>query len=147
MKKRILAVTLFIVGSFTGGLAISEHRQRAWMTIHYDMTEYNDDGTIYDTSKVVRVCNRRGEWSETQISSNGKLWPSHGKVTPRDESLASFPDAPRKEVLDRTVVVLSDKRSDFWYDPSLHQMLKIILYKDETRQTVWMVMEAVEVKD
>lgn len=147
MKKRILVVTLIIVGSFTGGLAISAYRQRAWMTIHYDVTEYNEDGTIYDTSKIVRVCNRRGEWSQTQILSNGKLWPSHGKVTPRDHSLASFPDAPRKAILDRTVVVLSDKRSDFWYDPSLHQNLKVILYNDETRQTVLMVQEAVEIKD
>jgi len=146
MKKRILVVTLLIVGSFSGGLAISEDRQRAWMTIHYDITEYNDDGTIYDTAKIVRICNRHGEWSATQISSNGKLWPSHGKVTPRDESLA-FPDAPRTEILDRTVLVLSDKRSDFWVDPSLHQFLKIILYTDETRQTVLMVMEAVEIKD
>lgn len=146
MKKQILAVTLLIVGSFTGGLAISEYRQRAWMTIHYDMTEYNDDGTIYDTSKIVRVCNRRGEWSETHISSKGKLMPSHGKVTPRDESL-EFPDAPRTEILDRTVLVLSDKRSDVWVDPSLHQFLKIILYNDETRQTVLMVVEAVEIKD
>ena len=147
MKKRILVVTLLIVGSFTGGLAISEYHQRAAITIHYDVTEYNDDGTISDTSKIVRVCNRRGEWYETQILSNGNLRPSKGKVTPRNQSLASFPDAPRKEILGRTVVVLSDKRSDAWYDPSLHQFLKIILYTDETRQTVQMVSEAVEIKD
>jgi hypothetical protein len=138
---------LLIVGSFSGGLAISEYRQRAAITIHYDVTEYNEDGTISDTSKIVRVCNRRGEWSETQILANGNLRTSNGKVTPRNESLASFPDSPRKEILDRTVVVLSDKRSDVWYDPSLHQFLKVILYTDETRHTVRMVEEAVEIKD
>lgn len=147
MKKRMLLVSLLIVGSFTGGLAISEYRQRAAITIHYDITEYNEDGTISGTSKVVRVCNRRGEWSETQIFPNGSLRATNGKVTPRDESLASFLDAPRKEILGRTVVVLSDKRSDMWYDPSLHQELKNILYTDETRQTVRVVIEAVEIKD
>jgi hypothetical protein len=147
VKKQILIVTLIIVGSFTVGLAISEYRQRAAITIHYDITEYNDDGTISDTSKIVRVCNRRGDWYETQILANGNLRPSHGKVTPRDESLASFPEAPRKEILGRTVVVLSDRRSDVWYDPSLHQLLKIILYTDDTRQTVQMVRDAVEIKD
>jgi hypothetical protein len=147
VKKRMLLVSLVIVGSFNGGLAISEYRQRAAITIHYDVTEYNDDGTISDKSKVVRVCNKRGEWYETQILANGNLRPGHGKVTPREESLASFPDAPRKEVLDRTVVVLFDRRAEAWYDPSLHQFLKTILYTDETRQTVQMVEEAVEIKD
>lgn len=147
MKKRILVVTLLIVASFSGGLAISEYRQRAAITINYTVTEYNEDGTISDTSKIVRVCNRRGEWSDTQILANGNLRASNGKVTPRDESLASFPDAPRKEILDRTVVVLSDKRSEAWYDPSLHQFLKTIVYTDETRQTVRAVIEAVEIKN
>lgn len=147
MKKRILVVTLLIVGSFTGGLAISEYRQRATTTINYTVTEYNEDGTISDSSKIVRVCNRRGEWYATQILSNGNLRPSHGKVTSRHESLDSFPDSPRKEILDRTVVVLFDKRSEAWYDPSLHQFLKTILYTDETRQTVRAVIEAVEIKD
>jgi hypothetical protein len=68
-------------------------------------------------------------------------------VTPRNDSLASFPDAPKKEILGRTVVVLSDKRSDAWYDPSLDQFLKVILYTDETRKTVQVVDEAVEIKD
>jgi hypothetical protein len=140
-------VTLLIVGSFAGGLGISEYRQRAAITIHYDVTEYNDDGTISDTSKIVRVCNRRGEWYNTQILANGNLRPSHGKVTPRNDSLASFPNAPKKEILGRTVVVLSDKRSDAWYDPSLDQFLKFILYTDETRKTVQVVDEAVEIKD
>jgi hypothetical protein len=138
---------LLIVASFSGGLAISEYRQRAAITINYTVTEYNEDGTISDTSKIVRVCNRRGEWSDTQILANGNLRASNGKVTPRDESLASFPDAPRKEILDRTVVVLSDKRSEAWYDPSLHQFLKTIVYTDETRQTVRAVIEAVEIKN
>jgi hypothetical protein len=142
-----LLVSLLIVGSFTGGLAISEYRQRAAITIHYDITEYNEDGTISGTSKVVRVCNRRGEWSETQIFANGNLRTGNGKVTPREESLNSFPDSQRKEILDRTVVVLFDKRSEAWYDPSLHQFLKSILYTDETRQTVRAVIEAVEIKD
>lgn len=147
MKKRILVVILLVVGSFTGGLALNRCRQRAVINIKYDVTEYNDDGTISDTSKVVRFCNRGGEWYETQILANGNLRPSRGNVTLRDESLASFPDAPRKEILDRTVVVLSDKRSDAWYDPSLHQLLKTILYTDETRKTVQMVQEATEIKD
>ena len=147
MKKRMLLVILLVVGSFTGGLALNRCRQRAVININYDVTEYNDDGTISDTSKVVRFCNRGGEWYETQILANGNLRPSRGNVTPRDESLASFQDAPRKQILGRTVVVLSDRRSDVWYDPSLHQLLKVILYTDDTRQTVQMVDEAVEIKD
>ena len=68
-------------------------------------------------------------------------------MTPRNESLASFPDAPREEILGRTVVVLFDRNSEAWYDPSTHQFLKNILYTDETRQTVHVVIEAVEIKD
>jgi hypothetical protein len=147
MKKRILLVTLVIVGSFSGGLAISEYRQRAAMTIHYTITSYNEDGTIYALSKSVRICNRRGEWSETTIFPDGRLFPASGKWTPPNESLASFPDAPREEILGRTVVVLFDRRSEGWYDPSLHQFLKNILYTDETRQTVTDVIEAVEIND
>lgn len=147
MKKRILAVVLFIVGSFTGGLALSEYRQRAAIVIHNKMTEYNEDGTIFAESKSVRVCNRRGEWTETQIFADGNLRTASGKVTPRNESLASFPDAPRQEVLGRTVVVVFDRRAEMWYDPELHQILKNILYTDETRQTVDLVIEAVEIKD
>lgn len=147
MKKRILAVSLIIAGAFSAGLALSEYRQRAATVIHYTMTEYNEDGTVYDTSKSVRVCNRRGEWTETQIFANGNMRTGNGKVTPRNESLASFPDAPRKEILDRTIVVVFDRRAEMWYDPELHQVLKDILYTDETRQTIEFVREAVEIKD
>ena len=147
MKKRILVVTLLIVGSFSGGLALSEYRQRAAIIINYKMTEYNDDGTILASSKSVRVCNRRGEWTETQIFADGNLRTANGKVTPRNESLASFPNAPREEILGRTVVVLFDRRAEAWYDQSTHQFLKNILYTDETRQTVEVVIEAVEIRD
>ncbi len=150
MKKRILVVALIIVGSFSGGLAISEYRQRAAVIIHFTITAYNEDGTIFDTSKSVWVGNRRGrrgEWTETTILPEGKLFNAHGKWTVRDESLASFPDAPREEILGRTVVVLFDRRAEMWYDPSLHQFLKHIIYTDETRQTVSDVIEAVEIKD
>ena len=147
MKKRILLVALVIVGSFSGGLAISEYRQRAAIVIHYTITEYNEDGTISDSSKSVRVCNRRGEWSETQVLSNGKLHTASGKVTPRHDSFASFPDAPREEILGRTVVVLFDRNAEVWLDPSTQQFLKDILYTDETRQTVRAVIEAVEIND
>lgn len=146
MKKGILVVMLVIVASFTGGLAISKYRRSKAITINYILTEYNEDGTVSDSSKIVRIFNGE-EWSEIQILSNGKLLPSHGKVTPRDDTLASFPDSPRKEILGRTVVVLSDRRTEAWYDPSLHDFLKNILYTDETRQTVSAVVEAVEIKD
>ena len=147
MKKRVLVVALVIVGSFSGGLAISKYRQRAAIIIHYTITSYNDDGTIHDVSKSVWVGNRRGEWTETQILSNGRLHTASGKVTPRHNTLASFPDAPREEILGRTVVVFFDRRTEMWYDPSLHQFLKHIIYTDETRQTVSDVIEAVEIKD
>jgi hypothetical protein len=147
VKKRIFVVALVIVGSFSGGLAISEYRQRAAIIIHYTITSYNEDGTIFDSSKSVRVCNRRGEWTETTISPDGRLFTASGKWTPPHESLASFPDAPREEILGRTVVILFDRRSEMWYDPSLHQFLKNILYTDETRQTVSDVIEAVEIKE
>jgi hypothetical protein len=147
MKKRVLLVALVIVGSFSVGLAISEYRQRAAIVIHYTITEYNEDGTIYDSSKSVRVCNRRGEWSETQVLSNGMLHTASGKVTPRHDSFASFPDAPKQEILGRPVVVLFDRNAEAWWDPSLQQFLKDILYTDETRQTVKAVIEAVEIKE
>lgn len=147
MKKRVLVVALVIVGSFSGGLAVSEYRQRAAIIIHYTITSYNDDGTIHDVSKSVWVGNGRGEWTETQILSNGKLHTASGKVTPRHNSLASFPDAPREEILGRTVVVLFDRNVEFWYDPSIHQVLKHIIHTDETRQTVSDVIEAVEIKE
>jgi|SRR5215216_563110 len=147
MKKRILVAALVIVGSFSGGLAISEYRQRAPIIIHYTMTEYDEDGTIFASSKIVRVCNRRGDWSETQTLPNDRLHTASGKWTPPEESLASFPDARREEILGRTVVVLFDRRAEFWYDPSLHQILKDILYTDETRQTVRAIAEAVEIKE
>jgi hypothetical protein len=150
MKKRIIVMALLIVGSFSVGLAISEYRQRAAVIIHYTITAYNEDGTIFDSSKSVWVGNRRGrqgEWTQTQIFRDGSLSNSSGKWTPPDESLASYPDAPRDEFLGRTVVVLFDRRSEAWYDPSLHLCLKTILYTDETRQTVSDVIEAVEIKD
>ena len=146
MKKGILVVTLVIVGSLTGGLAISKYRQSEAITINYTLTEYNEDGKISDSSKIVRIFNRHGEWSETQIFANGKLRTSHGKVTPREDGLVS-PDSPRKEILGRTVVVLFDRRTEAWYDPSLHDFLKNILYTDEKRQTVRAVVEAVEIKN
>jgi len=34
-----------------------------------------------------------------------------------------------------------------WFDPSTQQILKDIVYTDETRQTVSFVIEAVEIKD
>jgi len=147
MKRRILVVALVIFGSFSGGLAISEYRQRAAIVIHYTITGYNGDGTIHDVSKSVWVGNRRGEWTETQVLSNGKLHTASGKVTPRHDTLESYPDAPREEILGRTVVVLFDRNVEFWYDPSLHQALKHIIHTDETRQTVSDVIEAVEIKD
>jgi hypothetical protein len=113
VKKQILVVTLVIMGSFAGGLAISKYRQSAAITINYTLTEYNEDGTISDSSKIVRVCNRRGEWSQTQIFSNGGLRTSHGAVTPQD-GLVVPANSPRKEMLGRTVVVLSDKRTEAW---------------------------------
>lgn len=146
MKRRILIVTLVVVGSFAGGLAISKYRQSKAITINYTLTEYNDDGTISDSSKMVRIINGE-EWSETQILSNGKLWTSHGKLPPREDSLAFFPDSPRKEILGRTVVVLSERRTEAWYDPSLHDFLKNILYTDESHKTVRAVREAVEIKN
>ena len=150
VKKRILLVALIIVGSFGGGLAINEYSQRATVVIHFTITAYNEDGTIYDSSKSVWVGNRRGrkgEWTETQIFPNGKLSSASGTWTPPDESLASYPDAPREEILGRTVVVFFDRRAEAWWDPSLHQCLKTILYTDETRQTVSDVIEAVEIND
>lgn len=147
MKKQILVVTLVIIGSFTGGLAISKYRQSAAITINYTLTEYNEDGTISDSSKIVRIFNRQGEWSETQIFADGKLRTSDGKVTPREDSLDSFPDSSKKEILGRPVVVMFDQRTEAWYDPSLHDFLKNILYTDETRHTVRAVVEAVEIKN
>jgi len=147
VKKGIVVVTLVIVGSFTGGLAIGRYRQSAAITVNYTLTEYNEDGTISDSSKIVRIFNRRGEWSETQIFANGKLRTAHGNVTPHEESLNSFPNAPRKEILGRPVVVLSDRRTDAWYDPSLHDFLKNVLYTDDTKQTVRAIVEAVEIKN
>jgi len=150
MKKRVVMLVLIIVGSFSGGLAISEYRQRAAVIIHYTITGYNKDGTIVDSSKSVWVGNRRGrqgEWTETQMFRDGSLSTANGKWIPPDESLASYPDAPRDEILGRTVVILSDRRSDAWYDPSLHVSLKTIIYTDETRQTVSDVIEAVDIKD
>ncbi|MDQ2856905.1 MAG: hypothetical protein M3R68_11290 [Acidobacteriota bacterium] len=150
MSKRLLlalGLLMFFMVSFTGGLAISKYRQSAATTINYTLTEYNEDGKISDSSKIVRICNRHGEWSETQIFANGKLRTSQGKVTPREDSLDSFPDLPRKEILGRTVVVMFDRKTEAWYDPSLHDFLKNILYTDETRQTVRAVVEAVEIKN
>lgn len=147
MKKRILVVALIIFGSFGVGLAISEYRQRAAIVIHYTVTSYDEDGTFLDSSKYVWVGNRRGEWSSTQILPDGKLQTARGKVTPRHDSLASFPDAPREEILGRTVVVFFDRRTEMWYDPSLRQFLKHIIYTDETRQTVSDVIEAIEIND
>ena len=147
MKKRIIVVALVLIGSFGSGLALSEYRQRAAIVIHYTMTEYNEDGTIYASSKSVRVCNRRGDWTETQIFADGNLRTASGKVTPRNLSLASFPDARREEILGRTVAVVFDRRSEMWFDPSTQQILKDILYTDETRQTVRLEIEAVEIKD
>ena len=147
MKKRIVMLVLSIVGSFSGGLAISEYRQRAAIVINYTITEYDEDGSIFASSKLVRVCNRRGDWSETQMFPNGNLHTASGKGIPLNETLPSFQDAPREEILGRTVVVLFDRRTEFWYDPSLHQILKNILYTDETRQTVLAVIEAVNIKD
>ena len=147
MKKRILLVAVIIVGSFSVGLGLSEYRKRAPIIIHYTITEYNEDGTIYDTSKSLRVCNRRGEWSETQILSNGKLHTASGKYTPRDDLLASYPDARREEILGRTVAVLFVRNAEVWYDPSTYQLLKEISYTDETRQTISDVVEAVEITE
>ena len=147
MKKRILLVVLVLVGSFGSGLALSEYRQRAAIVIHYTMWEYNDDGTTYEWSKSVRVCNRRGQWTETQIFRDGNLRTASGKVTPRNLSFASFPGAPTAEILGRTVAVVFDRTSEMWFDPSTQQILKDIRYTDETRQTVESVMEAVEIKD
>ena len=144
VKKRIIVVAMIIVGSFGSGLALSEYRQRAAIVIHYTMTEYNEDGTTYEWSKSVRVCNRRGEWTETQIFPNGNLRTASGKVTPRN---LTFPDAPRAEILGRPVAVVFDRRSEMWFDPSTQQILKDIRYTDETRQKVDVVMEAVEIKD
>lgn len=147
MKKRILVVALVIFGSFGVGLGISEYRQRGAIIIHYTITAYDEDGTIYDVSKNIWVGNRRGEWTSTQILPNGKLHTAKGKVTLPNHSLASFPDAPRKEILGRTVVVLFDRRTETWYDPSLPQVLKTIIYTDETRQTVNHVIEATQIED
>jgi hypothetical protein len=147
VKKGILIVTLVIAGSFTGGLAICKYRRSAAVTINYTLTEYNEDGKISDSSKIIRIFNRQGEWSETQNFANGKLSTSSGKVTPREDSLDSFPDLPRKEILGRTVVVLFARSTEAWYDPSLHDFLKNILYTGETRQTVRAIVEAVEIKN
>ena len=142
-----MVVALVIFGSFGVGLGISEYRQRAAIIIHFTITSYDEDGTIYATSKSVWVGNRRGEWTETQVLPDGKLHTAKGKVTPRHESLASFPDAPREEILGRTVVVHYGRQADMWYDPSLHQFLKHIIYTDETRQTVNHVIEATQIED
>jgi hypothetical protein len=150
VKKRILVAALLIFGSFIAGRVMREHRQHAAIIISYisyTITSYNEDGTILPLSKVVRVCNRQGEWCETQMFPDGRASTGSGQWMPSGESLASFPEAPRKEILGRTVVVLFDRRSENWYDPSLHQFLKHILYTDETRQTVSDVIEAVELKE
>lgn len=147
MKKRIIVVALIVIGSFGSGLALSEYRQRAAIVIHYTMTQYNEDGTTYEWSKSVRVCNRRGEWTETQFFPDGNLRTASGKVTPRNLTFASFPNAPREEILGRTVAVVFDRRSEMWFDPSTQQILKDIRYTDETRQTIDVVFEAVEIKD
>jgi len=147
VKKPILLVAIVIVVSFGSGLALSEYRQRAAIVIHYTMWEYNDDGTSYEWSKSVRVCNRRGEWTETQIFNDGNLRTASGKVTPRNLSFASFPDARREEILGKTVAVVFDRKAEMWFDPSTQQILKDIVYTDETRQTVSFVIEAVEIKD
>jgi hypothetical protein len=147
VKKRILVAALLIFGSFIAGSVVRKHRQHAAMIISYTITSYNEDGTILDSSKSVRVCNRQGEWCETQMESHGRLSTVSGQWMPPGESLASFPEAPRKEILGRTVVVFFDRRSENWYDPSLHQFLKTILYTDDARQTVSDVIEAVEIKE
>ena len=144
MKKRILLVAVVIVGSFGSGLALNQYRQSAAIVIHFTMTEYNDDGSILASSKTVRVCNRRGDWIETQIFPDGNLKTASGKVTPRN---LTFPDAPREEILGRKVAVVFDRKAEMWFDPSTQQILKDIVYADETRQTVRMVIEAVEIKE
>lgn len=145
MKKRFLIVVLVVVGSFTAGMAINRYRQSfAATTISFSVMEYNDDGSIASTGKIVRVFNTNGDWSETQVLPNGQLRTSSGKVRPGG---AKYPaDSPKAEILGRPVVILTDRRSEFWYDPVLDDFLKRILYTDESRKTVQVVVEAVEIK-
>jgi hypothetical protein len=145
MKKQILIVALVIVGSFTAGLAINRYRQSATATtINFNVTEYNDDGSIASTSKIVRVFSSSGEWSESQAFPNGQIKTARGKVEP--DRLKIPADSPTAEVLGRPVVILNDRRSEFWYDPVLKDFTKRILYTDETRKHVQVVDEAVEIK-
>lgn len=145
MKKQILIVALVIVGSFTAGLAINQYRQSATATIiNFNVTEYNDDGSIASTYKTVRVFSSSGAWSESQIFPNGQIKTSSGKVEP--DRLKIPADSPTAQVLGRPVVILNDRRSEFWYDPVLKDFTKRILYTDETRKHVQVVDEAVEIK-
>lgn len=145
MKRKILVVILVVVGSFTGGLAISKYRQGATTTITYTLTEYNEDGAIASSSKIVRVSNRDGEWSQTQVLANGQLKTASGKVRP--DGLKVPADSPRAEILGRPVVIVSDKRTEAWYDPAIRDFLKEVLFTDESRQTVLAVLEADEIKN
>jgi len=144
MKKRILVGFLLVMGSFTGGLAISKYRPSSAATINYTLTEYNEDGTIAASSKVLRVSNTR-EWSQTQVLPNGQLKTTSGKLG--ENGLKYPPDSPRAEILGRPVVIVFDRSTEVWYDPALRDFLKQVLYTDESRQKVRAVLEAVEVRN
>ncbi len=146
--KTILAATLVTIAMFTAGLGIVRYRENTTMSATFLMTEYADDGTVERTSNIVRVFNRRGDWSSVQ-SWPGKDWTqhsSHGFAAPRVD-LGTDAVAEQKEFLGYSAIVLHSRRNEVWYCPSLNLILKDVLYTDETKKTVMVVTEAVEIKN
>lgn len=146
MNKKNIVVALIVgvfavalgVGSVRLGMTQNVFKER---TITYRLTFYDQGEKEVVSNILVRRVRSDGTWSHTQVSQDGKVVKTNGKLKSALSGRGVDNNSP--EHLRYRYVVEKNNDTETWISPELQDYLKFTSYRsDGTRESV---MEAVDV--
>lgn len=112
-------------------------------TIHYTVTNYDEEGQRY-VSSLVRTVNANGDWHHVQTMSDGTVREGHGHMTRLRKMDQSN---PRADILGLEVIVQTTRQQtstlEQSFSPDLQDDLRQVLRTSDGR--LLLVMEAVAI--
>lgn len=147
MKKLVTsaAVVMLVIGlGVYYGLRANRAVTFTPHTIHYTVTNYDEEGEIY-VSSLIRTVSANGDWHHVQTMSDGTVKEGHGHMS----RLRSVDESnPRADILGYSVIVQTTRQQTSTlkqsYSPDLQDDLRHVLRTNDGRLLLRMEAVAIE---